>query len=240
MNHKRNSCPCDGSNENCYRCYGTGVIGGLMEVLLHKPDTTPKESNQDISPKKWEKSNSESESNHSKRRKQTPAPDTMDRTYTENCSPFVPMSDYELCPECGVKVRSLDFHVNRLHTKLSVQPTGKPKQDRTSTKANEPGFLACPKCQTPVNASKLNTHMFRVHKRYLTTYQIYLLTSGSEQVSKTQKSPASSRGKTRKRPHSQSYNTELERQLDATRLYAHAYREGGRYGSHPSHDDYDE
>lgn len=33
---------------------------------------------------------------------------------------------------------------------------------------------------------------------------------------------------------------QLNRALDATKSYGHAYREGGSYGSHPSHDDYDE
>ena len=33
---------------------------------------------------------------------------------------------------------------------------------------------------------------------------------------------------------------DVERGLDATAPYARAYREGGRFGSHPSHDDYGE
>ncbi len=31
-----------------------------------------------------------------------------------------------------------------------------------------------------------------------------------------------------------------DRNLDATKLYAHPYREQGRYGSHPSHDPFDD
>lgn len=31
-----------------------------------------------------------------------------------------------------------------------------------------------------------------------------------------------------------------ERNLDAAKLYAHYYRELGRYGSHPSHDGFDD
>jgi hypothetical protein len=30
------------------------------------------------------------------------------------------------------------------------------------------------------------------------------------------------------------------RLMDHTRPYAHAYREGGRFGSHPSHDGFDD
>lgn len=30
----------------------------------------------------------------------------------------------------------------------------------------------------------------------------------------------------------------LQKNIDATRLYAHAYREEGHYGSHSGHDDY--
>jgi hypothetical protein len=36
------------------------------------------------------------------------------------------------------------------------------------------------------------------------------------------------------------FQERLQRALDATREYAHSFREEGRYGSHPSHDDYDE
>jgi hypothetical protein len=32
----------------------------------------------------------------------------------------------------------------------------------------------------------------------------------------------------------------LERALDATKEFAHNFREKGRYGSHPSHDNYDD
>jgi hypothetical protein len=31
-----------------------------------------------------------------------------------------------------------------------------------------------------------------------------------------------------------------DKNLDATKLYAHPYREQGRYGSHPSHDGFDD
>jgi hypothetical protein len=31
-----------------------------------------------------------------------------------------------------------------------------------------------------------------------------------------------------------------DKNLDATKLYAHSYREQGRFGSHPSHDGFDD
>lgn len=31
-----------------------------------------------------------------------------------------------------------------------------------------------------------------------------------------------------------------EKNIDATRLYAHSYREEGKYGSHPGHDGFDD
>ena len=34
--------------------------------------------------------------------------------------------------------------------------------------------------------------------------------------------------------------TGTDRQMDATRDYTHAYREQGRFGSHPSHDSFDD
>lgn len=34
--------------------------------------------------------------------------------------------------------------------------------------------------------------------------------------------------------------TQASRKIDATKDYAHAFRESGRYGSHPSHDRFDD
>jgi hypothetical protein len=40
-------------------------------------------------------------------------------------------------------------------------------------------------------------------------------------------------------PNTSQEETRQSRMLDATREYAHLYREGGRYGSHSSHDRFD-
>jgi hypothetical protein len=36
------------------------------------------------------------------------------------------------------------------------------------------------------------------------------------------------------------FQERLSRTMDATKDYAHNFREKGRYGSHPSHDNYDD
>lgn len=40
--------------------------------------------------------------------------------------------------------------------------------------------------------------------------------------------------------HNEVLQSRIARKMDATKDYAHTYREQGRFGSHPSHDDYDD
>lgn len=82
-------------------------------------------------------------------------------------------------------------------------------------------FEVCPVCKVKVKASRFEKHLRKVHGKRV---------------------PRSATATSAKDPTRE--NTTLvaprDKNLDATKLYAHAYREQGKFGSHPSHDGFDD
>lgn len=82
-------------------------------------------------------------------------------------------------------------------------------------------FEVCPFCKVKLKASRFEKHLRKVH---------------GKRVSRSA-TATSAKDPTRE-------NTTLvaprDKNLDATKPYAHAYREQGKFGSHPSHDGFDD
>jgi len=82
-------------------------------------------------------------------------------------------------------------------------------------------FEVCPVCKVRVKASRFEKHLRKVHRK---------------QVSRSATIP-SAKDPTRQ---DSTLVAQRDKNLDATKLYAHAYREQGKFGSHPSHDGFDD
>ncbi len=74
----------------------------------------------------------------------------------------------------------------------------------------------CPKCNLQIATHSFEWHLENGHNEYFV--------ADDEENYKNYDDPANA--------------DFLQENIDATRLYAHAYREEGHYGSHSGHDDY--
>ena len=143
------------------------------------------------------------------------------------------------CPFCGAKLKPgrIQRHMSNAHGTSTSNPlfaefARKAQRARqrttgaTSVQQNAASLRRertdCPVCKAAVNVGRLKKHMAKVHKQRLAPRPMQ---------------PASAKDPTRE-------NTTLvaprDKNLDATKLYAHRYREQGRYGSHPAHDGFDD
>ncbi len=216
----RRSCSCGGSNENCMFCYGSGVIDGARKV----PSLVPR-----------------SGVLGSSGRKSRPL---------------------KACPVCGVRVQRLERHLNRAHNgqnKVTLSPEasattvrmmaagpytgpvltspGVPAHTAVAVRhADNPpqGFTSCPRCGARLLEKHLHRHFDRVHKAMKQEIPRSRLVdrSGRPEPNMTAAPPDQLKNEL--------FQEKINRSMDATRGYAQSFREHGRYGSHPSHDDYDE
>lgn len=156
--------------------------------------------------------------------------------------------EYQSCTICIVKLR-IDHvvkHMRRVHGKPLRPAPVSPRAyapiskiyknvfrgfqresfivpDSADSPKPERGYEFCPICKVRLKAGRLQKHKKKVHNRN---------TAGGRKVV-LQSSKDVQRDKT-------SLVAPRDKNLDATRLYAHSYREQGRFGSHPSHDGFDD
>jgi hypothetical protein len=145
---------------------------------------------------------------------------------------------YESCSVCNatVGVDRIERHMAKAHKNLravvsvvkaygvapdmqqkdKAAPLGQPQKVSTE-------YETCRVCKVRVRASRMNRHMRKAHKRKL--------------VHPPRAVPRSSKDPLR---DTTTLVAPRDKNLDATKLYAHSYREQGRYGSHPSHDGFDD
>jgi len=115
--------------------------------------------------------------------------------------------------------RTVPARVRQVTAAVSPQPS------RTvPASVRETECQICPKCKANVKARNLKRHLKKVHEtdpsRAIKTAVVY---SANDVLRETTTLVAA-----------------RDKNLDATKLYAHSYRESGRFGSHPSHDGFDD
>jgi hypothetical protein len=92
------------------------------------------------------------------------------------------------------------------------------------------GFTVCSECGVSLLKKHVQRHFKKAHtKRRRTPH------AQASGLPKARRTAASTEGL-----KNEVLQAQLNRAMDATKDYAHSFREHGRYGSHPSHDDYDE
>jgi hypothetical protein len=95
--------------------------------------------------------------------------------------------------------------------------------DSTAPSKSDEGYEYCSICKVRLKVGRLQKHLRKVHKRRpIRAPKVVVQSSKDERSKKT------------------ILVTALDKNLDATKPYAHSYRERGRYGSHPSHDAFDD
>lgn len=225
----RKDCPCQGTNENCYRCDGKGYYdekdlqpltripfakGRAKENLSNKKKVCP-HCGEEIFASRINSHIFEIHGITTIRNKpakpKTAA--TINRKYLIKC------------PQCKSMVRNdrLKKHIIKVHDKLSDDITinkiynslKKPKVDNFTN-------VKCPKCNTIVRRDELNVHINDFHNK--------LAPNKPNKTSNIEKYKDSLL----------QYSSHVTKDNDGSKGL-HIYREdGGKFGSHPSFDDMDD
>ena len=139
----------------------------------------------------------------------------------------------------------------------ATKRTGKTKTRSTRSqilKSNNQ-LTKCEICKWDVSTKRLIKHMKKVHGSLATEQRLKNAQKRLNTVRAKRRTMPS--GGRRAPAHDKTYSkgsydseahlvsdthegARSQRMLDQTRLYAHAYRERGRYGSHPIHDGFDD
>lgn len=172
---------------------------------------------------------------------------------------------FETCPVCQIQLRAgrLAKHMDKAHNvaihaairegqniarasvaiaesqkQATARQPGLPKVDashsvsqRLQTPLNSPAdartsrrtYGVCPLCKVKVRVDRMRRHTAKVHNSRTFRFRGRQVQSSKDPLRDTT-----------------SLIAPRDNNLDATKLYAHPYREQGRYGSHPSHDGFDD
>jgi len=218
-------CTCGGSNENCYRCSGTGII-------QRRVDTVPPP-------------------NQTRRRKMFDLSGLLRRFGTKKAKQAAERgaaSRMIQCDRCkfrglpeAVKSHKQAAHASKENPRRTaiidtIAPSKRNRNSRvqiTTASRSRDHFLICAICSSSVKATNFRKHMSKVHG----------FTTGSV--------PSSFIGRSRRRGRQQRVNRtsktpaavddlQIIDQREAHRQMGFVVRENGRYGSHPLHDRFDD
>lgn len=186
-------CSCEGSNDNCNRCFGTGKI----EIAPTKPSRSGR------------------------------------KKFTGTFSSRVIKSPLLSLPPLEADSNIKGIYRTKRAKKVIIRPDKK-----FATLADEyvmpeekilvgikEEWVGCVKCKVRVRGDRILRHVRRTHEKIRVASNI---------------PQASKRGSTKLVDDERYEHPQSVRKMDHTRLYAHAFREEGRYGSHPSHDGFDD
>ena len=256
------SCVWGGENENCRYCGGSGIIGDRLgsalddtlrraaiansptEDIKAEHKRWPSRSQISLPPPikwarcpkgcgRWVKAGKIQE--HLRKCTGVRAAPSEKKTAVPLSDPKPQVISFEPCPLCGAKLKPtrIERHMSKVHGTSTSNPAfaelvrttqraGSPTRTSPVLQTSISGRTFCPICKVAVNVSRVDKHIVKVHKRRPATRRVQA---------------ASAKDPARK---NSTLVAKRDRNLDATKLYAHPYREGGRFGSHPSHDGFDD
>lgn len=220
-------CTCGGSNENCAHCFGRGFITDHDKVISTVPNLGF-----------FKKSGPKTKKNATRS-------STANQTRVVQCSQ---------CEFLGT-VASLASHMAQWHsgTQGAIRRTFskyKFKKKRKSLASNSTPareLVACPACFARVRPDRLERHVRKVHGANKPAQRLWKKQLPNARVVGADNRNSTAEGENGKaarldrwKKEVQSSQSLYQKNIDATKLYAHRYRELGRFGSHPSHDGFDD
>lgn len=235
------SCVCGGSNENCRYCDGLGTIkDDLASALVTHAQRTDLGKDE----KAYRVSNDIGGGSRSRRHVGKPR------------------GEQELVPcqilGCLAKLRpdNVEMHLKKAHSIPHLAPFPQPAMEKVPQvqfQGRTRGALElvpCPisGCNARLKPTRVEGHMKKVHLRPILTKVANNQSRFARttlKISNAKRVTNSSSKHTVVNPVSQAnsrvspFGQAPEKNLDATKGYAHAYRENGRFGSHPAHDGFD-
>lgn len=251
---KTKPCCCYGSNQNCMHCYGSGIteikyIEGTNHNLLSNKENiieTPNRTNKNIICVKCKVKLAENNDIC-----------VIDKeVYCNHC--FKEEAKHLIEKYSGtkhnkntrVKTSNLDKNTSKnANVSFEIPKTFNPKNTKIQNK-----LVDCEYCKCKVRADRLDKHKRKVHKNNLfdksSNENIELKTKSKTNVSNKVSNDTKNKYPESKNSYDQRNNNlqkpdyyhekQIEKKLDYTSNYYNLYRERGRFGSHPSHDDYGE
>jgi hypothetical protein len=228
------SCVCGGGNENCRYCSGRGEIpdrlANALSIHSHQPESRKVHVGGTERVAAW------GAMRPTFRRKLgtllarflKPSATTV-RKSPPSPAPLVDLPDHKwvLCPKgCGSRLRPDEVHRHLEEAHVFVPPRKRQRRVKAALPiGSRLVFNICPVCKVRVRGDRLNRHLRKVHK-----------TRAERAAAKSSFAPSAKD----LRRDSSTLVAPRDKNLDATKLYAHSYRENGRFGSHPSHDGFDD
>ena len=216
------SCVCGGSNENCRFCGGSGMLpdrlGAALDETLHRMEEVQIHAGSGkVRPKLV--------SHRSKGKRVTPRVPDQPRTKR---TPIRQLANCVICPQgCGAQLnpRRIERHLRKVHAIRTPSPHQMKNlaPTRPTPMKLERKYESCSVCRVRVRTDRMTRHMRKVHNARQSGLRATVVSSSNNRAGK-----------------STSLVAPIDKNLDATKLYAHSYREQGRFGSHPSHDGFDD
>ena len=220
-------CVCGGSNENCRYCSGRGEIGDRLAGALVTHSKHPSKLSGGRKTKAEKTMETASEIRTIERR--------LSRFQRLRFLVFgTPVASGNKVPRlvpcpmgCGAQLdpRKVNRHLHAKH-----KPTTKARQRIAADSVSGQEWQSCTVCKARVKTRRLQRHLKKVHRKADGNKHAAYKSRGTPKVESVKDVLRD--------------NTTLaaprDKNLDATKLYAHSYREQGRFGSHPSHDGFDD
>ena len=247
----RTPCTCEGRNPDCFRCYGSGLMSKIAQkrfvrlkitkMIKKKLKTDVKLDVVPIQVTITQKKLKKCVCNICKEEFQG-----NDDAYWQHLK----MHNLVKCTICNsvVSEKNLERHINKQHRNNSVVTKTKSKPGKVRNirinntiytlplalplraRPSITNTVRCPNCALLMLKNQLMDHLLTVHKRSDETVTLPVITTAFTGKSKYSAKPSC-------RPSDQAEG--VSKKQDATYGY-HVIREHGRFGSHPSHDSFDD
>lgn len=129
-----------------------------------------------------------------------------------------------ICSICGVVVTKIKKHMSRVHSEEKTEQS----LAVAVKKKSKPQLCKCPYCSSFVRQDRLDAHIKKTHN------------NGSQVSPKAPIRRKLQQTKHQQQSTSSTDSSRENRSMDATRDYYARYRDNGQFGSHPSHDSFDD
>jgi predicted RNA-binding Zn-ribbon protein involved in translation (DUF1610 family) len=236
-------CSCGGENENCFRCFGTGLFTPGKDAGERIPGTYRAQRSGGMSAPTSTKNLRKCPEcgqmvrrmdRHIRRVHRTLESDVavlvaLKRKPVKAPVPVVAKAARPLhrCPDCGAMVKSLEKHRKKARHAKRIAAGGAPSRPAKPKRASA---LACPACKfVAPSLTQLQSHIFGCHgRRAFAQFQTFLASQ-----------PRSAGSGPRSNAPVVS-DDDRERRMDASYGAGGSFRDYGQFGSHPGYDGMDD
>jgi hypothetical protein len=227
------NCPCQGTNENCAYCFGSGIRRdrGASRSILPESKSSMREVVSSQFPLRKATS---------RRRKRgpigtvgAPPPPSVKKVSEKAKNRAKPKSrPTAICPYCKLVVFvTAREHLSRCDSYRNRQTNRDPNAQHIGAAVSTRSLERCPECGQHVRADRLGKHIRKQHPSMPVRKSLAQQNGKSKNRGLVPPEPESSR-------LGRYQSAAEERTHDVSRLYSNNFRDNGRFGSYPTEDDF--